>query len=58
MSGKYLLDTIIIALFAGDEAVKENLSRAEETFVASVVIGELCYGARKSVRGAGKPRTF
>jgi len=51
MSGKYLLDTnIIIALFADDTTVKENLSKAEETFISSVVVGELCYGARKSAR--------
>jgi tRNA(fMet)-specific endonuclease VapC len=51
MSGRYLLDTnIIIALFAGDTAVKENLSKAEETFVPSIAIGELCYGAWKSAR--------
>lgn len=51
MSGRYLLDTnIIIALFADDTAVKENLAGAEETFVPSIAIGEMCYGARKSVR--------
>ncbi len=51
MSGRYLLDTnIIIALFADDTAVKEKLAGAEETFVPSIAIGELCYGARKSVR--------
>lgn len=51
MSGRYLLDTnIIIALFADDTAVKENLAKAEETFVPSIAIGELCYGARKSTR--------
>lgn len=51
MNGRYLLDTnIIIALFADDRAVKENLSKAGETFVPSIAIGELCYGARKSAR--------
>jgi len=51
MSGRYLLDTnIIIALFADDTAVKENLAKAEEAFVPSIAIGELCYGARKSTR--------
>ena len=51
MSGRYLLDTnIIIALFAGDAAVKESLSMADEVFVPSITIGELCYGARKSSR--------
>ncbi len=52
MNGKYLLDTnIIIALFADELEVKENLSTAGEVFLSSVAIGELCYGARKS----GKP---
>lgn len=49
MSGKYLLDTnIVIALFANDETVKENLKKAKEIFVPSIVIGELFYGAYKS----------
>jgi tRNA(fMet)-specific endonuclease VapC len=51
MSGRYLLDTnIIIALFANDTAVKENLAKAEETFVPVITIGELYYGAWKSLR--------
>jgi tRNA(fMet)-specific endonuclease VapC len=51
MNGKYLLDTnIIIALFANDTAVKDNLAKADEVFVPSIAIGELCFGARKSAR--------
>ena len=51
MSGKYLLDTnIIIALFADESEVKNGIFQAEETFIPSVVIGELYYGARKSKR--------
>ncbi|MGL5940441.1 MAG: type II toxin-antitoxin system VapC family toxin [Waterburya sp.] len=51
MSGKYLLDTnIIIALFAKETVVIENLATAEEVFVPSITIGELYYGARKSGR--------
>jgi tRNA(fMet)-specific endonuclease VapC len=51
MSGKYLLDTnIVIALFADEPAVKDNLAKAEEIFVPSVVVGELFYGAHKSGR--------
>ncbi|HLE89737.1 MAG TPA: type II toxin-antitoxin system VapC family toxin [Anaerolineales bacterium] len=51
MSGKCLLDTnIVIALFANETAVKDNLARTDEVFVSSVVIGELCYGAHKSTR--------
>ncbi len=51
MSGRYLLDTnIIIALFADEAAVKNHLAQANEVFISSIVIGELCYGARKSGR--------
>ena len=51
MNGKYLLDTnIIIALFADDTAVKEDLAKADEVFVPNIAIGELCFGARKSAR--------
>ena len=51
MSGRYLLDTnIVIALFANDEAVLENLQRAAEVFIPCIVVGELCYGAHKSSR--------
>ncbi|MDQ3249726.1 MAG: type II toxin-antitoxin system VapC family toxin [Chloroflexota bacterium] len=51
MSGKYLLDTgIVIALFANDRAVVEQIEDAEEIFIPSIVIGELYYGARQSGR--------
>jgi len=51
MSGRYLLDTnIIIALFADEAIVKDNLAQASSVFIPSIVIGELCYGARKSGR--------
>ncbi len=51
MSGRYLLDTnIIIALFADEVAVKNSLVNADEVFIPSIAIGELCYGARKSGR--------
>lgn len=51
MSGRYLLDTnIIIALFAGDEAVIEHLREADEVFVPVIAVGELYYGARRSQR--------
>lgn len=54
MSGRYLLDTnIIIALFANDIAVNNQLVNAEEIFIPSVAIGELFYGARKSGRSQG-----
>ena len=51
MSGKFLLDTnMVIALFANEATIKDNLGDAEEVFVPSIVIGELFYGARKSTR--------
>ena len=51
MSGRCLLDTnIVIALFANETAVKENLAKTDEVFIPSVVIGELFYGAHKSAR--------
>jgi tRNA(fMet)-specific endonuclease VapC len=51
MSGRCLLDTnVIIALFADEREVRENLAAVEEVFVPCIAIGELCYGARKSGR--------
>lgn len=51
MSGRFLLDTnIVISLFADDAIIKQNLTQADEIFIPSVVIGELCYGAWKSGR--------
>jgi tRNA(fMet)-specific endonuclease VapC len=51
MSGRYSLDTnIIIALFADEALVKQNLALADAVFISSIVIGELFYGARKSGR--------
>ena len=51
MSGKVLLDTnIVIALFADEASVKDNLSETDEVFIPNVVIGELFYGAHKSAR--------
>jgi len=51
MSGRYLLDTnIIIALFANERKVQDELTRADEVFVPSVVLGELYFGAHKSVK--------
>jgi tRNA(fMet)-specific endonuclease VapC len=51
MSGRYLLDTnIVMALFANDSAVVEQIEDAEEIFVPSIVLGELYYGARHTGR--------
>lgn len=48
MSGRYLLDTnIVIGLFAGDETIIESLKGADAVFVASIVLGGLCFGARE-----------
>lgn len=49
MSGKYLLDTnIIIAVFASENKVLENIKNLENIFIPSIAIGELYYGASKS----------
>ena len=54
MNGRFLLDTnIIIALFANDISVREQLKKAEEVFVPSIAIGELYYGALKSSKVEG-----
>ena len=51
MSGKVLLDTnIVIALFAGEPEVLENLQRQDAAFLCVPVIGELRYGALASGR--------
>ena len=51
MSGRYLLDTsVIIELFATDQAVRQQVGIAEGVFVPAVAIGELYYGAYKSAR--------
>jgi tRNA(fMet)-specific endonuclease VapC len=39
-----------VALLGGDAALQERLAQAEEVFIASVVLGELYFGARKSGR--------
>jgi tRNA(fMet)-specific endonuclease VapC len=51
MSGRYLLDTnIVVALFAGDSTLLDRAKEADEVFVPCFVIGELYYGARRSIR--------
>src|SRR5438093_12518419 len=51
MTGKVLLDTnIVIALFADEASVKQQLAIVSEIFIPSIVLGELYYGARKSAR--------
>jgi tRNA(fMet)-specific endonuclease VapC len=49
MSGRLLLDTnIVIALFANEAAIIEQIRGVNEVFIPSVVIGELYYGAWRS----------
>lgn len=51
MNGKYLLDTnIIISIFAKDPQIHNRLANAEEVFVPSIAIGELYFGAYKSIK--------
>lgn len=49
MNGRYILDTnIVIALFAAEESVVQNVKQAELIMIPSIVIGELYYGAYNS----------
>lgn len=51
MNGKYLLDSnIVIGLFADDPRIILEIRYAEEIFIPCIVIGELYYGAEKSVK--------
>jgi len=49
MNGRYALDTnILIALIAGDLAVRERIAAAGEVFIPCPVLGELYFGAFRS----------
>lgn len=51
MNGRFLLDTnIIISLFAKDPVIHEHIANAEEVFIPSIVLGELYFGAYKSLK--------
>lgn len=51
MNGKFLLDTnIIIALFAEDPIIHERITNAGEVFIPCIAIGELCFGAYRSLK--------
>jgi len=51
MPGSFLLDTnIAVALLAGEDVVRASLNQGGLTFLSSIVVGELFYGARKSAR--------
>jgi tRNA(fMet)-specific endonuclease VapC len=51
MSGKFLLDTnIVIALFANEAKVLQNLQNATDVFLSVIILGELYYGAKRSAK--------
>lgn len=51
MSGRFLLDTnVIIALFGEDPKIHELLTGAEEVFIPAIAVGELYFGAYKSLK--------
>jgi tRNA(fMet)-specific endonuclease VapC len=51
MNGRFALDTnIVVALWSDDPAVKQRFAEAGETFIPSIVLGELYFGAVKSFR--------
>ncbi len=51
MNGKILLDTnIVIELFANNQSVQQRLKQIEQVFIPSIVLGELYYGAYKSIK--------
>lgn len=51
MNGRFLLDTnVIIALFAGETSLRNQLEQAKEVFVPTIALGELYFGAKKSRR--------
>lgn len=53
MRGRFLLDTnIVIALWANDATVIDQLASASEVFVPIIVLGELYSGAQKSAWSA------
>jgi len=49
MAGSFLLDTsVVVDLFRNDTAVEQRTRDATAIYVASIALGELYYGARKS----------
>jgi tRNA(fMet)-specific endonuclease VapC len=51
VSGRYLLDTnVVIALFNGELAVQRALAEAPAAFLSIFTLGELFFGAYKSIR--------
>jgi tRNA(fMet)-specific endonuclease VapC len=59
MNGKFLLDTnIVIALFANEAKVLQNLQGATDVFLSIIVLGELYYGANHSAKVAQNVATI
>ena len=51
MNGRFLLDTnIVIALSVNESAVVERLEEGVTVFLSSIVLGELFFGAFRSLR--------
>lgn len=51
MNGRFLLDTnIIIALFAGETKIHKRVAAIPEVFVPCIAVGELYFGAYKSLK--------
>ncbi|MBM4141900.1 MAG: type II toxin-antitoxin system VapC family toxin [Nitrospira sp.] len=51
MNGRFLLDTnIVISIFAKDPQIHNRIANVAEIFVPCIVIGELYFGAHKSVK--------
>lgn len=51
MNGRFLIDTnIIISLFAKDPQIHDRIVNIQEIFVPCIAIGELYFGAYKSVK--------
>jgi tRNA(fMet)-specific endonuclease VapC len=51
VNGRVILDTnIVIALFEQERSAEYGLSRAEDSYVPSIVLGELYFGAVRSGR--------
>ncbi|MFB3920839.1 MAG: type II toxin-antitoxin system VapC family toxin [Terriglobia bacterium] len=51
MNGRFALDTnIVIALWEDELSLRRRFDEASATFVPSIVLGELYYGAVKSFR--------
>jgi tRNA(fMet)-specific endonuclease VapC len=51
VSGNFLLDTnIVAAILGGDESTRGRFASSGLSFIPSIVLGELVFGAHKSAR--------